>query len=94
VRRQGLIAAFAACAVVNCYFITRVSRALQQREAELRRVEKQRAASERLEALATLAAGAGHELASPLSTIAVIANDWLGTSKGHRSPIPSLKICH
>jgi two-component system, sensor histidine kinase RegB len=90
VRRQGLIAAFAACAVVNCYFITRVSKALQQREAELRRVEKQQAASERLEALATLAAGAGHELASPLSTIAVIANDLARHLEG--APVPDSVI--
>ena len=31
--------------------------------------EKERASAERLESLATLAAGAGHELAAPLSTI-------------------------
>jgi two-component system, sensor histidine kinase RegB len=87
VRHQGLIAAFAACAVVNCYFITRVSRELQQREFELRQIEKRRAASERLEALSTLAAGAGHELASPLSTIAVIANDLARHLEG--APVPA-----
>jgi two-component system, sensor histidine kinase RegB len=90
VRQQGLIAAFAACAIVNCYFITRVSRALQQRESELRQIEKKRAASERLEALATLAAGAGHELASPLSTIAVIANDLARHLEG--APVPASVI--
>jgi two-component system, sensor histidine kinase RegB len=74
-RRQGMIAAFAACAIVNCYFIGRVSRELERRETDLRSLEQKRAQSARLEALATLAAGAGHELASPLSTIAVIAGD-------------------
>ncbi len=73
--RLGLVVAFATCAVVICYFITRVTAELRQREQELRVAEQKRAQSERLEALATLAAGAGHELASPLSTIAVIAND-------------------
>ena len=71
----GLGVALAGCAAVVTYFITRVTRELLQREWELRNAEQQRAHSERLEALATLAAGAGHELASPLSTIAVIAKD-------------------
>ena len=71
----GLVTAVALCAGVAIYFITRVTRELQEREAELRLAELERARSERLEALATLAAGAGHELASPLSTIAVIAKD-------------------
>jgi len=74
-QQVGLVTAVALCAGVAIYFITRVTRELQERERELRRAELQTARGERLEALATLAAGAGHELASPLSTIAVIAND-------------------
>jgi two-component system sensor histidine kinase RegB len=46
----------------------------------------QRSRSERLEALATLAAGAGHELASPLSTIAVIAKDLTRHLEGTQVP--------
>ncbi len=45
-----------------------------------------RSRSERLEALATLAAGAGHELASPLSTIAVIAKDLAKHLEGTQVP--------
>ncbi len=71
----SLLLAFCGCACVVVYFIRRVVNELKQRESELRLAEKNRAAGERLESLATLAAGAGHELASPLSTIAVIAND-------------------
>ncbi|MBP85227.1 MAG: histidine kinase [Planctomycetaceae bacterium] len=74
-QQVGLLTAVALCAGVAVYFITRVTRELQQRDDQLRLAEQQRSRSERLEALATLAAGAGHELASPLSTIAVIAND-------------------
>ena len=74
-QQVGLVTAVGLCAGVAIYFITRVTRELQERERELRTAESQKARSERLEALATLAAGAGHELASPLSTIAVIAKD-------------------
>ncbi len=87
VHKQGMVVAFAGCAIVNSYFISRVARELERRESELRVAEKRRAQSERLEALATLAAGAGHELASPLSTIAVITNDLHKHLDG--APVPA-----
>lgn len=71
----GLWVALAACPGVVIYFVARVARELQLRDRELRRAELQRSRSEKLEALGTLAAGAGHELATPLSTIAVIAKE-------------------
>ncbi len=48
---------------------------LHRREQRLADSEQQRARGQRLEAMATLAAGAGHELASPLSTIAVVSKE-------------------
>ncbi len=69
------VVAFGASALIVVSFILRVSSELARREDDLRGVRQQRAHSEKLEALATLAAGAAHELASPLSTIAVIAKD-------------------
>jgi two-component system sensor histidine kinase RegB len=72
---QGLLVALAGCASVVVYFITYVTRELRRREAELRAADQQRARSQRLEALATLAAGAAHELATPLGTIAVVAKE-------------------
>lgn len=74
-QQLGFLVSMVACGGVAVYFITRVTRALRQREDDLRVAEHLQARSERLEALATLAAGAAHELASPLSTIAVIAKD-------------------
>lgn len=72
---QGILAALCAAGVFMAYFVTRLTGELGKREHELLEVRLRRAQSERLEALATLAAGAAHELASPLSTIAVVAKE-------------------
>ncbi len=85
-RDFGLIPALAACAGVVIYFVTRVTRELRQRERELRIAEQQRADSQRLEALGTLAAGAGHELATPLSTIAVVTKELTRHLEGVNAP--------
>jgi two-component system sensor histidine kinase RegB len=72
---QGMLAAFATCAVVVVYFTTRLTHELRLQELALRGAESQRARNEKLEALGTLAGGAAHELATPLSTIAVVAKE-------------------
>jgi len=71
----GLLVAFATCSTVIVYFMTRVSAALRQREVDLREAQEDRSRNEKLEALGTLAAGAAHELATPLTTIALVAKD-------------------
>jgi two-component system, sensor histidine kinase RegB len=75
VTKYAFLIAFATCCVVVTYFISMLAMELSQRELQLAFAEKERERSQRLEALATLAAGAGHELASPLSTIAVVAKE-------------------
>ncbi len=72
---EGILVAFGAAAIIVIYFIIRVSSELAKRELDLSRARQRRAQSEKLEALATLSAGAAHELSSPLSTIAVVAKD-------------------
>jgi len=57
------------------FFIRRISDALAQRERELDEIRTRGQRRERLASLATLAAGAAHELATPLSTIAVVAKE-------------------
>ncbi len=75
VPKQGLLIAIGTCCAVIAYFITVLVRELRRSESLLIEAEQQRESAQRVEALATLAAGAGHELASPLSTIAVVAKE-------------------
>jgi len=72
---RGMWVALGVAASFIVYFLQRVTRELGEREQELTLAREQTARHERLAALATLAAGAAHELASPLSTIAVVTKE-------------------
>ena len=73
--QMGLFVAFATCASVIVYFMTRLTDELDQQQSDLRIAQEKQSKSEKIEALGTLAAGAAHELATPLSTIAVVARE-------------------
>lgn len=75
IREHGMLIAFSTCAAVVTYFVSRIAEELTVRQAQLRTALQQQSRSQRLEALTTLAAGAAHELASPLSTIAVVVRE-------------------
>ncbi len=57
------------------FFVGRASDALRRRETALEAMRVRAARSERLVSLTTLAAGAAHELSTPLATIALIARE-------------------
>ncbi|MCA9538324.1 MAG: HAMP domain-containing histidine kinase [Myxococcales bacterium] len=82
---EGMFVAFGVAAAFIAYFVTRVRRALAAREVELAVTRHVAARAERLASLATLAAGAAHELSSPLGTIAVAARE-LEIDFGQRFP--------
>jgi two-component system sensor histidine kinase RegB len=71
----GMWVAVAVVAVAITFFIGRITRTLREREAALRQIGELAARNARLASLTTLAAGAAHELGSPLGTIAVVAGD-------------------
>jgi two-component system sensor histidine kinase RegB len=79
---RGMWVAFGVASAFIVYFLVRVRRALARREEELAASRNLAARQERLASLATLAAGAAHELATPLSTIAVVAKDLERTVAG------------
>jgi len=72
---QGMWVAFGVGAAFIVYFLHHIRRALGERESELQASRNLVARQERLAALATLAAGAAHELSTPLATIAVVAKE-------------------
>lgn len=57
------------------HFLLRITGALAQRERELTEARGLAARQERLAALATMAAGAAHELSTPLGTVALAAKE-------------------
>ncbi|MES1172501.1 MAG: ATP-binding protein [Bacteroidota bacterium] len=72
---RGMWVAFGVAAAFIVYFLLRVRRALENRDAELAASRRSAARQERLASLATLAAGAAHELSTPLTTIAVVMKE-------------------
>ena len=73
--KMGYLVSFATCSGVITYFITLLTGELRQREHLLQEAEDARVRNRQLEGMATLAAGAAHELATPMSTIAVVAKE-------------------
>jgi len=73
--QAGMLLAFVGAAVLTAAFVTRIRLALEARERTLDEVRRVAAQQERLASLTTLAAGAAHELATPLSAIAVAARE-------------------
>ncbi|MEM7436744.1 MAG: ATP-binding protein [Myxococcota bacterium] len=71
----GMFVAFTLAALLIAYFVSRLSDALRERERALAEAEERTYRWGRLASIATLAAGAAHELGTPLGTIAVAANE-------------------
>jgi two-component system, sensor histidine kinase RegB len=71
----GMWIAFTVGAFLITVFIGKVSEALRRQEQESLEFQQRLAHHERLASIATLAAGAAHELGTPLATIAVASRD-------------------
>lgn len=81
----GMWANFGLSAALITWFVARMSGALRQRSAQLALAREQHLQNERIVALGTQAASAAHEMGTPLSTIAVIAEDLKHAIKSNAS---------
>ncbi len=71
----GMWIAFGIAAALITFFTGKIADALRTREKEVLILQDQVAKNERLASLVTLAAGAAHELGTPLATVAVVAKE-------------------
>lgn len=71
----GMWLAFVLCVLVVVWFVAEIAESLRQRDRRLAAAREQALRDEKILALATLSAGAAHELGTPLSTIAVLARE-------------------
>ncbi|MEQ1887202.1 MAG: ATP-binding protein [Bryobacteraceae bacterium] len=85
----GMWVGFVVATFLVAVFAGKISELLREREESLLRVQEELAKKDRLASLATLAAGAAHELNTPLGTIAVVAKELerYATSHAHDAAV-------
>jgi two-component system sensor histidine kinase RegB len=71
----GMWLGFVISAVVVAYFVVQMAQAVRSRDEMLVRIREEILRNERIVALGTQAAGAAHELGTPLSTMAVVIGE-------------------
>jgi two-component system sensor histidine kinase RegB len=71
----GMWAAFVIAALLTAYFVSQLAGAVERRDREIAAVRERALRYERVAALSTLAAGAAHELGTPLASIGVAARE-------------------
>jgi len=76
---QGMWLAYAVAAFSVVFIVGKIQKALSLHRVTINSLEEERVRSEMLASLATLAAGAAHELSTPLSTIAVASGEMIET---------------
>ena len=71
----GMWLTFAVSALMIAWFVLRMTRLIRLRDAELAATREQALRDERIIAIGTLAAGAAHELGTPLGTMSLLAGE-------------------
>ncbi|WP_371324989.1 ATP-binding protein [Dechloromonas sp. ZY10] len=74
----GMWLTFAVSTAMIAWFVVRMTRLIRARDAELAAAREQGLRNERVMAMGTLAAGAAHELGTPLATMSLLAGELAG----------------
>ena len=88
----GMWLIFVFSAVAICWSVIRLTAAVRRRDAELAAAREAALRNERVVALGNLAAGAAHELGTPLATMAVLAGELLRDPGLGASQRPDLEL--
>ena len=88
----GMWLGFVISAVVVAYFVVKMARAVRDRDELLVKVREEILRNERIVALGTQAAGAAHELGTPLSTMAVVIGELQHDASQHTG-IDQTELC-
>ena len=89
---HGMWFGFVFSAAIVAYFGVRLSAALRERERQLSLAREKMLEQERVVALGALAAGAAHELGTPLATMAVLTKDMIAEYQSDISLTTSLDL--
>lgn len=77
---QGMMLSYFITAAILVYFVNETARNLKEKEAAVFALKRAEEEEKEIMRMGIMAAGAAHELGTPLSTISVILHDWLELS--------------
>ncbi len=80
---KGMGGAFLVTSLFIVFFVSKTQKALTEHRLKVQSLEKEQERNERLASLATFAAGAAHELSTPLSTVAVVSCEMIHALEEH-----------
>lgn len=75
VHLAGMWLNYVGSSLVTCYFVSRLARLIREQQTQLARAREENLKNEQLIGIGTVAASTVHSLATPLSTLTVLAED-------------------
>lgn len=78
---QGMWFAYAISAILITFFASRIQQSLREYHHTIAQLHQEKLQNDKLRALATLAAGAAHELSTPLATISLASGEMVYSCK-------------
>ncbi|SFW23019.1 ATP-binding protein [Nitrosovibrio sp. Nv17] len=89
---SGMWLAFVLSTVLIAWFVVKMGTSIRERDRDLARAREQALRNEQIIALGTLAAGAAHELGTPLATMAILTGELQNDYTDNREFQNSIRI--